>query len=38
MRAWYMQKLHFLSGTLIAILGRGKVIVKLDWEGIESVG
>jgi hypothetical protein len=37
-RAWYMSGLGFISGTLIVILGRGNVIVKLGWKSIESVG
>lgn len=37
MRAWSMQSLDLIGGTLIAILGCGNVILKLGWEGTESV-
>lgn len=30
MRAWHMQGLDFISGTLVANSGRGNVVVKLD--------
>jgi hypothetical protein len=38
MRAWYMQGHVYISGTLIAILDHGNVMIKPDWGSIKSVG